>query len=241
MSNIQRVIMAVYFPLTIFFVVADNLYPADNLVRLIKFMTILTIFIAAFSIRKKFSEQKLMTIAVLFAVLGDFFLGFGERIPGIKSLDAPLGMLGFMISYIFLIIALHKNFSISRKNLLAVVPIALVYIPVFLNLARFITGPMFVAASIFGLVLCYMCWTALCCLLRGYFTRKTAWLLSLSGCLIFISDIVVANALFNPLFKGHFVPLLQNIIWITFVPAWALILATVAEENLKVQSSTLYR
>lgn len=239
MSNIHRVIMAIYLPLTIFFVAVDNLVPGDNLVRVVKLITVFTIFIAACSIRKTFSEQKLITFAALFVVLGDFSLGFGARIPSIKSLDAPLGMLCFMISYIILIIALHKNFSLSKKNLLAAVPIALIYIPVFLNLARYVTGPMFVAASIFGLVLCYMCWTALCCLFRGYFARKAAWLFALSGSLIFISDMVVAIALFNPLFKGHFVPLLQNIIWITFVPAWAFILAAVAEENLKVQSSTL--
>ena len=39
--------------------------------------------------------------------------------------------------------------------------------------------------------------------------------------------------------KPEYAPLLQNLIWITFVPAWALILAAVAEENLKVQSTAL--
>lgn len=133
-----------------------------------------------------------------------------------------------------IIMALQKNFSISKKNLLVILPIALVFVPVFLHLSRFVNGPMFVAASVFGLILSYMCWTATCCLLRGYFTRKAALLLAISGCLIFISDLAVAIALFDPLFKNHFVPLLENIIWITFVPAWALILSTVAEENLKV-------
>lgn len=239
MSSIQRAIMAVYFPFTIFFVFADNYYPANNLVRLIKFLTMLTLFIAALSITKKYKEQKILTIAALFAVLGDFFLGFGERILSIHSLDAPLGMLSFMISYLFLVAALQKNFSLSQKNLMAFLPVTLVYLPVYLNLSSYVKGPMFVAASIFGLVLCYMCWTSICCLYRGYFTQKVSWFLVVSGCLIFISDLAVANALFNPLFKDQFVPVLQNIIWVTFIPAWTLILVTIAEENPTVQSSTL--
>lgn len=239
MNNIQRLILAIYLTFTLFFVVADNIYSADYLVRAFKWLTVLTIFMAAFSIRKRFNEQKLMTFAALFVVIGDFFLGFGGSIQSLKSLDIPLGMLGYMVSYIILIMALQKNFSISKKNLLAIVPVALVFIPVFLHLSRFVIGPMFAATSVFGLVLCYMCWTSLCCLLRGYFSRKAAWLLALSGSLIFISDLAVAIALFDPLFKGHFIPLLENIIWITFVPAWALILSTVAEENLIVQSHTL--
>ncbi|MDP4161100.1 MAG: lysoplasmalogenase family protein [Bacillota bacterium] len=235
MSDIQRLIIGVYFTLTMFYVVSVNLFPGDVLVRLTGWVTVLTIFIAALSIEKKCLEQKVLTVAAFFMVIGDFFLGLGERIGILKSWDVPLGMFGFMISYIFLIIAFQKNFSIKGKNLWAILPIAVVFITIFFNLAEFVKGPMFVAALVFGLVLCYMCWTALCSLFRGYFSKKAAWLIAISGCLIFISDMGVAHAVFNPLFKGQFVPWLKVYIWITFVPAWTLILATVTEENLKVQ------
>lgn len=238
MNNIQRALLAIYLPLTLLFLVLDNLYPGESFVSYIKFATIITLFLVAFCIKKKYKEQKLMTLAILFVTIGDFFLVYCRNIKELSNIVVPFGMLGFMVAYLSLILAFQKNFKIGLGELLALVPVLGIFIPNCIVLYPYITGSIFYGVTIFSLVICYMTWTTISTLFRGYYNPIVSRYIALSGFLMLICDLGVANSLFNPAFAGKFIPWLKNIIWGAYVPAWTLIVFIIATEDLFKQKLT---
>ncbi|CAH2213773.1 lysoplasmalogenase family protein [Tepidibacter aestuarii] len=232
MNNIQRVLLSIYLPITIFILILDNLYPGENLVSYIKFSTIITLFLVALRIKKKYYEQKFLNLSIFFIVIADFFLVFCNTIPELSRRVVFYGIIGFMLAYLSLIIAFQKNFKIGSGELLAIVPVLGIFIPIFVKLYPYVPGAMFYGVIIFGLVLCYMVWTSISTLFRGYFTPKISRYVALSGFLMLVCDMGVANELFNPAFAGQFVPWLKNIIWVSYIPAWTLIVYILADDNL---------
>ena len=232
MNNTQRVLLAVYLPLTVLFLILDNLYPAHTIVSYIKYTTVISLFLASLAIKKTRAEQRIISAALFFVVIADFFFVYCGTLPQLSGNVDPLGMAGFMLAYLLLIIVYQKNFRFTKKEAFALLIIIGIITPVFVKLAPHVTGPMFIGSCVFGLVLCYMTWTSICTMFRGYFNPGAARIIAISGILLFISDLAVANSLFNPNFNDIFVPWLKNIIWGTYIPAWCLQVMLVAEENL---------
>jgi uncharacterized membrane protein YhhN len=85
---------------------------------------------------------------------------------------------------------------------------------------------------LFCFILCYMAWTAVSTLFRGYFSPGASCRIALAGYLMFLSDMGVANSLFNPALAGQPAPMLDVFVWVTYVPAWTLIVVTIADDNL---------
>ena len=232
MNNTQRALLAVYLPLTGLFLFLDNLYPSHPIVSYSKYATIISLFLVSLVLRKCHTEQKIVSFALFFVVVADFFLVFCSTLPQLAPKVVPLGIAGFMLAYLLLILVYQKNFRITKKEGLALLVVAAIFAPVYLTLAKYVTGPLFIGTAIFGLVLCYMTWTLICTLFRGYYNPASARLIALSGILIFVSDLAVAHALFNPAYANTFVPWLKNITWICYIPAWCLQAMLVAEEKL---------
>jgi len=232
MNKLQKVLLAIYLPITMVILILDNLYPGANMISYIKYAIIISLFIVAFKIKKNFTEQFFMTLAIFFAMISDFFLVFCSTIPDLNNRVIPLGIAGFIIAYSLLILAYQKNFKFGWGEFLAIIPVLSIFIPQFIILYPFINGFMFYGTAIFGLVLCYMAWTSICTIFRGYFNPITSRLIALSGFLMFICDLGVANGIFNPAFSNSFVPWLKNIIWGSYIPAWTLLVVIIAEKNL---------
>lgn len=248
MNKLQRTLLAVYLLLTLLIIMLDRSFPDSLAIRIFKFGTVCSLLVSARLIPKDYWEQRILTLALWFAVGGDFFLGFGPSIQLLGSLPVPLGMLSYALAYLLLsqVFARHalgKNSltptpvpafrpSYPKFELLTALGIMAVFIPVFLSLAPFFHGIMFSGALLFGLVLCCMAWKALSTLVKGYFNPRASRLIATAGVLIFASDLAVAFSLFHPEFSGSFIPWLENAIWGTFIPAWTLILLLIAEPDL---------
>ena len=67
MGNTQRILIAIYFPITLLIVILDNIYPEENMVLYLKYATMITLFLSAVTIKKKFYEQKLMALSLFFS------------------------------------------------------------------------------------------------------------------------------------------------------------------------------
>ncbi|MDD4048616.1 MAG: lysoplasmalogenase family protein [Clostridia bacterium] len=154
MKNIRKYLFVIYLPITFLFLILDNFYPGESFVNYIKFATIITLFLVAFSIKKKYPEQKLMNLAIFFIIIGDFFLVYCGTIPELSDKVVPFGMIRFILAYLSLIVAFQKNFKIAKGELLALVLV--IFIPNFIKLYPHITGAIFYGATIFSFVLCYM-------------------------------------------------------------------------------------
>lgn len=235
MNKKQKKIIKIYIPLTLLLLILDIIFPKQNLVSYLKYATMITLFLIALRTHKKYLVQKYMNIALFFVVVADFFLVFCNTIPNLKYKVIPLGVISFMIAYIFLIIAFNRKFKIDLNNILALLPILCIYIPIYMILYPYVQGILYVIINIFGIILCYMTWTMVSTIFRGYYNRKISVYIAFSGFLIFISDILVANSLFNPLFVGKYVVWLKTMIWLSYVPAWILIVLIIVDNNLLIE------
>lgn len=232
MNSIQKLLFAIYLPFTILIFFLDNAFPGHFSVIYLKYTLIITLFLVSIVVNKFHIEQKYISVSLFFVVIADFFLTFSDTLPNIKMNTDLFGMAFFMVAYIVLIIAFQKNFRLRKAEIIVAAPLLIVLITVLLSLYSYVKVPMLISAIIFGIVLCYMAWTAICTLFRRYYRRRIAFMIALAGSLIFISDMVVAFGLFHPAYAGTFVPWLKNIIWTTYIPAWTILTAIVSEDRL---------
>lgn len=232
MNNTQRILLAIYIPLTFLIILFHNICPKENMVFYLKYTIMISLFLSALIIKKKFNEQKLMALSLFFLVVADFFLVFVSSIDKLDTDLSPVGAAGFLFAYLCLIVAYQKNFKLGKAEITTAVAILIIFLYIGISLKPYVKGVTLMGALIFGVVLCYMTWTSICTIFRRYFNQKTAWLIALSGILMFICDIGVAFSRFYPLYSKIYVPWLANLIWATYIPGWTLLAVIISEENL---------
>lgn len=232
MNKIQRILLAIYLPITLIILILDNICSGVYIVKYIKYAIMITLFLWATSIKRKTHEQRIMNLALFFVVVADFFLVFSTTIPNLKINRAPFGIAGFFFAYLCLIVAYQKNFKIDKASILSAIPATSFFIYVFSSLQSYVKGLMLIGVAIFGVVLCYMTWTSICTIFRKYYNPKIAFVIAVSGILMFICDMGVAYTMFDPQYSQVFVPWLENIIWASYIPGWTLLTVVISEEKL---------
>lgn len=232
MNKTQRSLLIIYIPITLLILILHNISSKQNMVLYLKYTIMISLFLSAISMQKKFHEQKIMALSFLFLVVADFFLVFANTIDNWKIDFSPFGAAGFLFAYLCLIVAYQKNFKVGKEEILTALPILIVFLYVVMSLQLYVKGSMLLGTLVFGMVLCYMTWTSICTIFRSYFKPKLAWLIAISGSLMFICDIGVAFSRFHPLYSKTYVPWLANIIWATYIPGWTLLAVIISEKNL---------
>lgn len=237
MGNAQRILIAIYFPITFLIFMFDNINPKENMVLYLKYTIMISLFLSALIIKKNFFEQKLMALSFFFLVIADFFLVFADTIQNLNMDVSPFGILGFLCAYLCLISVYQKNFKLRKAETLAAIPFVIIYIGVFSFLMPYISNVVMKAGTlIFGVVLSYMAWTSICTIFRNYFTKKASWIIAVSGCLMFICDVGVAFSMFYPPFVMQHTTWLINIIWTAYIPGWTLLDVLICEKKLIIQA-----
>jgi len=232
MNNTQRILLVIYIPLTFLIILLHNICPKEDMVIYLKYTIMISLFLSAIVMKKKFHEQKLMALSLFFLVVADFFLVFVSTIDRVKMDLSTFGATGFLFAYLCLILAFQKNFKVGKAEIITAVIIIIIFIYVIISLQPYVKGVILGGSLIFGGVLCYMTWTSICTIFRKYFNPKITWIIALSGILMFICDVGVAFSRFHPLYSNIYVPWLANLIWATYIPGWALLGVIISEENL---------
>ncbi len=234
MRNTQRIILAVYLFLTLVMVFFDIIYRDDNPALYVTFAVRVSMFITVVAVRKRYREQKLIALAFAFTVLSDYYFVFVNTFDETVANSQLFGMIGFIGAYLCLIITFSKNFNIGKRELITIAPFAAIFTFLFLSLQQYAEGFMYPAGIVLGIILCIFGMTMVSTLFRGYFSKRVAWLLAISGCMMFFSDLFVALALYHPDFKV-FLLWREIVVMVTYVPAWTLLMLVVTEENLYVE------
>jgi hypothetical protein len=235
MNLTQRVIFAMLMVLLTGILVLSHV-PVDNLAAkgVAKYALIATIFTASLFAMKPTRIHKVLGLAIIFLFIGDFFLVFLWNVlsnySDILLIVKICGMAGFLSGYVCLIWVYTRKFSFVAKDILATIPVLIVVVPVLIILVPLVSGAFLIFALIFALGVSFMAWSAICTLRRGYYTKKVAVRFALAGFLMFLSDMGVAFIMFYPGMENF--PWLENEVWITYIPAWTLILVTTFEDNL---------
>ncbi|KAF5063539.1 hypothetical protein DSECCO2_293460 [anaerobic digester metagenome] len=231
MKNTQRILLAVYLFLTLGMLWFNWVYGGGIPSLQVTYMVRLSMFFTILVMRKKYWEQKMLVLAFAFTVLSDFFFVF------VNTLDQPVansplyGMLGFVGAYATLIFIFGRHLNFNKNTILTLIPFVLFFGFMFLNLRKYATGYMFPAAIVLGIILCVTAAVMVSTIYSGYFSKKSAYLIALTGCLMFFSDIFVAYTLFHPDY-AKFILWKDNLIAATYVPAWTILLLIASEEEL---------
>lgn len=231
LKNSQRILLSIYIPFTILILLFDRAFPNSEIVQYTRYVLMVSLALSTAVVKKRKPEQKIMSLSFLFLVIADFFLVFSTTIDRLNMDLSMFGILGFMLAYICLILAYQRNFKLGKEELLAAVPVVGIFSAVYLDLFHHLEGIMAPMALVFGSVLSYMTWTAICTVFRGYFPQKTSYLIAISGILMYICDIGVAYSLFHPYYSSVYVTWLKNIVWAAYIPGWTLLALVINEDS----------
>lgn len=226
----QKALAAVYIPLTVSILIFDRLLPASPLLAYFKYSTLFSLFLYAVLIKKRTAEQKVMSVSFFFLVIGDFFLVL-SNILFISPVQSSLfGGLAFFCAYICLTAAYNKKFKIGRPEITTAIPFIILLFFVCLLLSPYIKGALRAGLLIFGLCLCFMAWSAVCTIFRGYYSKKISLLIAVSAGLMLICDFGVGISYYYPALPAGFYPWLKTIVWAAYVPGWMLLDIIISEE-----------
>ena len=232
MNTTQKVIFTMIIVQLLGILILSHV-PVSNLAvkGVAKYSLIATIFAASFFPKKPTSIHKILGLAIVFLFIGDFFLVFLWNILGEGPLYVKIaGQLAFLSAYVCLIWVYTRKFKFAIKDILAALPVLAVLVPILLILLPRVSAEMLVISLVFALVVSFMAWRAICTVYGAYYIKKVAIRFAIAGFLMFLSDMGVAFIFFYPGMEN--VPLLENEVWITYIPAWALILLSIFEEKL---------
>lgn len=231
LNNIQRFLIATYAILTLMILLFTVLYAIESPAQYLKFGVRIAMLLTVVFVSKKYREQKILVLAFLCTVISDyFFILLSVTDPDFINREM-YGMLGFILAYVFLVAAFQRNFKFGGKEFVTLAPFVIIFTFVLIVLAKYAVGFMFWAAVILGGVLCYTGMTMVSCLYRGYFSKGAAWRIAIAGCILFLSDMLVAFSIFHPDFKG-FLLWKELVIWGTYMIGWSLILSVAVEDRL---------
>jgi hypothetical protein len=235
MTRVQRIVFSMLLVQTAGILLLQHML-ADNfrVMGTIAYTVITSLFIGSRFAPRLTATHAVVGRAIMFIWLGDFFLVFLGTLPWFSKTDLFLqmaGMVFFMCAYGTLIWLYTRRFRFAGRDVIALLPVLFILIPVLIILLPYIKGVMLAFALLFAAVVGFMAWNALCTIHRGYFSKKAAIRFAISGSLMFLSDMGVAFVFFYPGMQSN-VPFLENEIWITYVPSWALVFVNLLEEKL---------
>lgn len=220
--------------LVLFHALEDN-YRALGIV---KYAVIGSLFVASRFLPRPTPEHRWLAAAVAFLFLGDFFLIFVGTLPEVSPNLTWVkvgGMVGFLGGYLCLLAAYWRRVSWGRADLAMLLPVLVALVPVAIVLLPHLEGAMRSWALVFTAFLSLMAWSALCTVHRGYYMRTVALRFAVAGYLMFLSDLAVGLSFFYPGLHRN-LPWLGTWIWITYIPAWALIVVNLSEPRLRADS-----
>lgn len=232
----QRIFLAVVLvQLAAVLVLFHRLEDDYRSLGIVKYAVIGSIFVASRFLPRPTPDHRWLAAAIVFLFIGDFFLIFIGTLPGFAP-DLVFvkvgGMIGFLGGYLCLLAAYWRNVRWGRAELVMALPVLAALVPVAIALLPHLEGVMQLWALVFAAFLSLMAWSALCTVHRGYYDRSVALRFAAAGYLMFLSDLAVGLSFFYPGLHRN-LPWLGTWIWVTYIPAWALIVVNLSEPRLR--------
>lgn len=230
MRKSTKIFIAVFCILTVLIMGFNYIWQDQNPALISKFSIRLLMVAIAIGIKKENKYQTLLAVAFGFTLFSDFFFVLMRCFSPDFAYRNLLGIVGFMVAYLFLVLAFSQGFRFNRFAFFTALPFSVVYLAVLIDLYRYVAGAVLVAATILGLIMVVMATVLIGTLKRETFPKRAAVLASISAVLLFGSDMVVAYSLFHPAFH-HFILVKENFIWATYMAGWLALLCIVDDRQ----------
>lgn len=230
MNKPQKILLAIFLPFTAFIYVFTVLFRDTAPVLYFKFSLRVLMLLVLLVMMKRSREHVFLLLAFAASVFSDYFFVYSRTFDYTVANRLLFGMLGFVVSYLFLIAAFSRNFRLGKSEAINLIPFIAAFSFVFFQLRQYASGFMFYAALLLGAVLCVFGMVTVSTLF-GRYSPQAAWFIAAAGIIAFTSDMVVAYSIFHPQFKGY-IQWKEIFIWVTYIPAWTFLLVAVAADRL---------
>jgi hypothetical protein len=212
MNNKQKYLMGLFVPYGVIMLTAMVLFPGHELLKYPQVAGMAALGVFVLFLKKATWIYRWMVVGFFVMLCGDIaFVFFHNNIFGIGL---------YLVSYLFVIAALHKKPKFDRLELLAFLGILAIYGVVAVHLLiPNLSTELLIAAMIFGVVLSLMSWTGFMSPRRHFFVRSVAFLFAIGAGFILVSDVAVAYLIFYPGFTGYIL-WLELLVRATFMAGW---------------------
>lgn len=231
MKRMTRILTVVFLGLTLMIIQFHGLYEIETPTLYLRYGVRIVMLLAAAVGVNRYKEQKILVFAFLLTIVSDYFFQYLRAVDPDMVNRKLFGIIGFIAVYLVLTAAFQRNFRIGKAEIITALPFVGIFTGVMVALRQYMTGLYLIFAIVLGVVLSYTGMTMVSTLYRGYFNRKTAWLIALSGCILFFSDLIVAYSIFHPEYN-MFILWKDNTIWLTYMIGWLLLLFVTTEDRI---------
>lgn len=227
MQKFQSGILRTYLMITSFLVGAGILFPENENLWLIRYVTILSLFLISILHQIKEKTQTRLSYALLFAVIGDAFLYLALPLKFIK-LNIPLGLISFTMAYGIIASAylkvlfsikktIDKFFYLKLLSLLLLIGSFIIYFLRKTTSADLFFGSIFISSLIFVFLM------AINIFFSTLISKRLRVLILLSSTLMVVCDIGVILGFSLPSLDPMIFNIGSSIVWSAYIPAWTII------------------
>lgn len=227
MQKFQSGILRTYLMITSFLVGAGILFPANENLWLIRYVTILSLFLISILYQIKERIQTRLPYALLFVVIGDAFIYLSLPLKFIR-LNIPLGLISFTIAYGIIASTylkvlystkktIDKIFYLKQLSLLLLIGSFIIYLLRKTASADLILGSIFISSLIFVFSM------AINIFFSTLISKRLRVLILLSSTLMIVCDIGVILGFSLPALDPMIYNVGTSIVWSAYIPAWTII------------------
>lgn len=229
MNNKQKWLMGLFVPYGLILLTVMILFPGHELLKYPQVAGMAALVLFVLFQQKTSWTHRWMVIGFFVMLSGDIaFVFFHNNLVGIGL---------YLVSYLFVIAALHRKPAFNHLEILIFLGIIAIYGVVAVNLLiPNLSTEMLMAALIFGVVLSLMSWTGFMAPRRHFFARGIAALFALGAGFILVSDVAVAYLIFYPGFTGYIL-WLELLVRFTFMAGWLAFAVALSGESLTAEQA----
>lgn len=231
MNRIQRKLIRIYLPVTLVIVILDIVLDAEQLLWMVKYLAVFSLFLWTLFLPKKTRDQTRLGLSLFFVAAGDAFLYLPLALGYSQSSFIPYGMMMFILAYGCLILVYSQGLHLGRFETLVAIPCLAVFYLGLTMLWRAGSGPVISLTLVFWGILCTVLWMALCALSKRSPYQAYGKVIALSAVLMVVCDAGVGMGIFFSAPSTMVYSFAKRIIWLAYIPAWMLIAWLAAEEH----------
>lgn len=231
MGIYQKALLIVFLSATIFLLVMEVYVTDGDVLSYSRYIIMLCLGVATFSGRGDLEEQRRLSWAFPLMLTGDFFLVFSYTIEGFTENIRCFGFIPFSMSYIIMIKVYLKGFRWSNNYLLPSIFYGVAASALIITLYPYVDGIIAIAGFVALGAVTVMSWAGSVALWNGYYSKRSAIMMALSGFLMAVCDYGVAMEMFYPGFYTIREAIAINVVWLSYLPGWSILALLVVDKN----------
>lgn len=233
MNSLGRNLLVIFTVLTVILIVMEALGIDGDVISYSRYAVVLILCISVYIRRGSSQAQRRLFWAFPFMVVGDFFLVYSYTLDGFPQMLRYFGFIPFSIAYIIITRVYLKGFKWNIRSILLAIVYGLFILALGSKIYPLINGIEMALGTIVALTVTILAWAGASALWNGFYSKRIAAMMAISGILMVVCDYGVAFDLFYPDFHQIREELVLNLVWLTYIPGWVILALVVVDRDIK--------